>query len=112
MALISPIATGLTRIWKLSSTAISSATPSDTAVGGLQVRIGTLYVITSGTVLMTITVEESPDGGSSNWCPIYQEEITGNKAYRITHPFSYLRVNVPTYTSGQIDNIELIGIIQ
>ncbi len=110
MAQINPIATGLTRIWKLSSTAISSATPSDVAVGGLQVRVGTIYIITSGTVLMTIRVEESPDG--SNWCPTHQEEITGNKSYKITHPFSHLRVDVPSYTSGQIDNIELIGIIQ
>lgn len=110
MALIAPERKGLSRTWELASAAISSATASDTAECGLNTFNGTLYLTTSGAVLMTVQVQESID--NENWHTTTEEEITGNKAFRITHPFMYMRVNVSSYSSGQIDGIKLIGLVQ
>jgi glutamate 5-kinase len=110
MANIAPDVIGLTREWELISTAIGSATTSDVATGGIHTKIGTIYVITSGTVDMTIQIQESPD--NTNWVTIIEDDIVGNESYRLTHPFYFMRINVSSYTGGQIDSIKIIGITQ
>ena len=109
MALIAPTRSGLSRIWELASTSISSATTSDTAEWGLGNFLGTIYVITSGTVAMTIEIQESPD--QTNWVTVDTQTISGNTSYRISHPFWWLRAEVTSYTSGSIDSIKLLGLI-
>ena len=110
MALIRPTNIGLVRTWELADTDISSATASDTACEGLHSFNGVIFVITSGTVLMTVQVQESPD--NVNWVVTDEQEITGNACYRIAHPFFYLRVVVSSYTSGTITSIPIAGQVQ
>ena len=108
MADKTPQINGLARRWELVDTAISSAIDSDIAVGGIHTFSGSVYVITSGTVLMTIKIQESPD--KISWVNVFEEVITGNEIYRMANPFSYLKVTVSSYTSGQIDQIIVMGI--
>jgi hypothetical protein len=98
------------RTWELASTAISSATDSDTAHGEISHFLGSMYIITSGAVLMTIQVHESVD--NSNWAIVDEQIISGNYCYRVAHPFIYLKIVVSDYTSGQIDSIVLLGAIR
>ena len=109
MGLITPTANGLTRTWELASTPITATGVSDVAEGGIGHFLGTIYIITSGAVSMTIDVEESPD--NVNWVQVSSEPITQNEAYRIVQPFPYLRINA-TIVAGQIDSIKMIGLIQ
>lgn len=107
MANLNAKVNGLARQWELAKTNISSATDSDVAMGGIQAFNGKIYIITSGTVLMTIQIKESPNG--TDWITIDEEEIFGNHSYQITSPFNYLKVTVSKYTSGTITSIPIIG---
>ena len=110
MALIQPIPKGITRTWELVSTALDTTGDiSNVAEGGLAHFLGTIYIITSNTPSMTISIQESPD--NSNWVTIDTQVIAGNEAYRIQQPFPYLRLVADSVSGGQIDNITLFGII-
>lgn len=107
MALVEPNNMGVMRKWDLTDTAISSTTDSDTAHGEIAHFLGSMYIKTSGAVLMTIQIQESPD--NINWFVVDEQEISENYCYRIVHPFIYLKLVVHDYTSGQIDDITLLG---
>ena len=109
MAVINPSANGYSRSWELASTAIGSATFSDTAGGGIHNKLATAYIITSGVVSMTLKLWESPD--NSNWVEIDEIAITANIAWRIQQPFRYLRIEVSSWASGQIDSIIVDGLV-
>jgi len=110
MALIKPESKGLARTWELVSTAISSATTSDTAEWGLGVLSASMYIITSNTPLMTVQIQESPD--NSTWITCGEIRLIQDEIIRLSNPFWWLRVNVSAYSTGQIDQIKILGIIQ
>lgn len=108
MADINPQIHGTARKWSLVSTPLSSATSSNVAVGGINNVVGSIYIVTSGVVLMTIQIRESTD--KVNWIVVEEREITGSTAFRIAHPFPYLDLNISSYTGGSIDSITIWGI--
>ena len=109
MADITPTSAGNARWWELATTPISSATSSDIAVGGINNVVGSIYVITSETVLMTIAIEESPD--KVTWVTVEERQITGDTAFRIAHPFPFLRFRITSYTGGTINSIKMYGVV-
>ena len=111
MALVQPKAVGLTRVWELVSTAIASATYSNVATSdGVHSILGVIYVVTSNVPSMTIQIQESTD--NSNWITVEERVITASHAYKIEHPWLWMRVNVSSWTSGQIDSVVVLGVIQ
>ena len=108
MADVNPTLAGTARWWELATTPISSATSSDVAVCGINNMVGSIYIVTSGTVLMTIQIRESTD--KTNWIVVEEREITGDTAFRIAHPFPYLDLNVSARTGGTINSIKIFGI--
>lgn len=108
MADVNPTLAGTARWWELATTSISSVTSSDVAVCGINNMVGSIYIVTSGTVLMTIQIRESTD--KTNWIVVEEREITGDTAFRIAHPFPYLDLNVSARTGGTIDSIKIFGI--
>jgi len=110
MALIRPTSMGLTRTWELASTAIAGDGVSDTAEWGLSSIIGSMYILTSSTPLMTVQVQESPD--NATWVTVEEIILAKDEVFRISHPFWWMRVSVSAHSSGQIDNIKIVGIVQ